>query len=194
MHKSSLKLILGFWLIFTAETAVGRSLEGIEMPETFLLGTKSLALNGMGVRIAQKFGFDIKVYVAGLYLTEKSKDSNLILNSQTPKRLEMIFLRRVDAEKLRDAFKDGMYRNCLEDCENYKNPLNELNKNLSDILKDGKMIFTFYPEAVEFEILGRKTNKGRIEGKAFSKNLLAVFIGSTPPNPGLKQGLVSGTF
>ena len=59
--------------------------DSITQPES----GQTLVLNGTGMRT--KFVFDI--YVGALYLSEKSSDAKAILDSATPKRVAMHFLR-----------------------------------------------------------------------------------------------------
>ncbi len=55
---------------------------------------KTLVLNGLGLRTK----FVVKVYVAGLYLEQKSSDANAILKADAPKRLVMQFMRDFEQE------------------------------------------------------------------------------------------------
>jgi hypothetical protein len=54
------------------------SLAGVTLPDTAQVGSTPLVLNGLGLRT--KFG--VKVYVAGLYLAQKSSDPNAIIKSE----------------------------------------------------------------------------------------------------------------
>jgi hypothetical protein len=57
--------------------------------------------------------------------------------------------------------------------------------------KDGRMTFTVSKAGVDIEVTGAKeTKKGRIDGAAFSENLMAVFLGKEPPSEEVKSGLL----
>ena len=75
--------VLGSMLSLQAST-----LAGITMPETVQVGSTPLVLNGMGLRTK----FMVKVYVAGLYLPQKSSDAGAILKGDAPKRMVMHFV------------------------------------------------------------------------------------------------------
>ncbi len=72
--------------------------EGEKFPETFNFKEEKLVLNGLGLRLAT--WFEVKVYIGALYLTSKSHDANNILNSKSPKVIQLKFLRDVEKEKI----------------------------------------------------------------------------------------------
>ena len=57
--------------LVTFELEAG-SLAGVSLPDSQQVAGKTLALNGLGLRTK----FMVKVYVAGLYLEQKSSDAN----------------------------------------------------------------------------------------------------------------------
>ena len=82
-------------------------LAGVTMPDTVEVGDQTLVLNGMGLRKKAMF----KVYVAGLYLTEKKDDAAAILAADTARRTAMEFRFGVSAAKMCDAWKEGLDKN-----------------------------------------------------------------------------------
>ena len=56
------------------------------------------------------------IYVAGLYLERRSGDPDTILHSQERKLLDIRFLRDVDAEDARKAWRDAFDQNCKAPC------------------------------------------------------------------------------
>ena len=78
-------------------SALAAELAGVTLPDTRVVDGKPLLLNGIGLRTYSFLG--IKIYVAGLYLPQRSDSAEAILNSPEPKLLEIHFLRDVDAEK-----------------------------------------------------------------------------------------------
>jgi hypothetical protein len=65
----------------------------------------TLGLNGLGIRKATML--KVHVYVAGLYLGEKTSEASAILGSDQPWQLALRFVRGVDAGDIRDAFSEG---------------------------------------------------------------------------------------
>ena len=60
------------------------------MPNQITVAGQQLVLNGMGIREATVFNVD--VYVAGLYVVQRSSDGNAIAASTTHKRLVLHFV------------------------------------------------------------------------------------------------------
>ncbi len=184
------KVLVYLFLLGLVPNLNAAKLDGVESADKIEVEGTSLLLNGMGIRKVDRFGLTFKVYVGSLYLKEKSADAEKILNSEDPKRVVMTFLRRVDGKDMIAAWQKGMFDNCISECDKYKEPLAELNKMTSDILKDGTITLTFYKDKVMVDVAGRKKSTGEIKGAAFSKNLLAVFIGKNPPTAEFKKGLL----
>ena len=135
-------------------------------------------------------GFPFKVYAAGLYLKETSKNPEEIIASSDPKQIRAIFDRRVDDRKLKEAWKDGIRKNCSADCEVSKQKIHKFNELMVDSKKGGAMIVTFHQDRVELEMDGMSKSSGTVPGAEFSKDLLSVFIGPKPPSEELKNGLL----
>lgn len=184
------KLILLQALVALGVHAEATTIEKVDFVETMKVDDVELKLNGVGLRKVERFGLPFKVYVAGLYLKVARSDANEILESEDPKFLRMVFVRRVNAPDLVDGFEKGHASNCLKDCEQSKKILRKLTDKISDILDKGSMEFVFKKDKLEYAINGRKSEKGSIDDKVFAKNFLATFIGKEPPTPDLKQGLL----
>lgn len=178
-------LILLF-LSGASHTAQAAELAGVTMEDSLALGDQKLVLNGQGIR---KAFLTIKVYVAGLYVAEKTQDADKILNSSTPKRLAMEFKMVVERQKIVDAWEKGYAENCSAKCGDGTRPqLKELLALMTDMREKQKMIIDFYSDRIEVNF--RDEKKATIQGAEFSKNVLSIFLGKNPPNSGLKEGLL----
>lgn len=186
---------LTFWslmtgaLIFSA-TAAAAEIDGVTMPEKTKVGADELLLNGMAMRKVTRFGIPVKVYVGGLYLKEKSFDSVAIINSETPKRLIMEFVRPVDRDALIDGFRSGYISNCVAECE--KKDLFTGFKNLIvNVRKGNRIQLDFAGDKVKVKTDGPNAKEGELQSAALVKNLLAIFIGEkNPPTPEFRKGLL----
>jgi hypothetical protein len=96
-------------LTLVAASASGKECAGIAFPEQVHFHGEPLTLNGLGVRKASIF--NVRVYVAALYLTEPSSDPHRILQSNTPSELVLQFIRPVSAAELRKSWEEGFARN-----------------------------------------------------------------------------------
>jgi len=100
-------IVVGLASLFRLYAA---SLAGVTLPDTVRVGSTSLVLNGLGLRTK----YMVKVYVAGLYLTQKSSHADAILKADSPKRLAMHFLHNVSKSQMADAFEESFHDNSPE--------------------------------------------------------------------------------
>jgi hypothetical protein len=166
--------------------AIAGEWAGVKMPDHIIIGKRHLILNGMGVRTVSFL--KLKVYVAGLYLESKSQDSEKILTSKQVKHLNLYFTRDVDAEKLKSVWNESFMKNCKSKCEELSPILSMLNKQMKDMKKGEMISFTFFPDYLEISSTGREPKK--IENQDFAQIILSIWLGSEPPNEGLKDGLL----
>ena len=82
-------------------------LAGITLPDTLQIDEQTLVLNGMALRKKVIF----KVYVAGLYLPAKEKNSETILAADQTRCTVMHFLRSVSPKQVNEAWYDGLEAN-----------------------------------------------------------------------------------
>ena len=168
-----------------AAAAWGGELAGVIMEDTIEVGDQTLVLNGMGLRKKAI----IKVYVAGLYLTEKSSDAEAILEADTARRTAMEFRFGVSAEKMCDAWKEGLEKNTASPSDELKAKFDELCELQADMGKTEMMVYTYVPGSGT-EVAMKGEVKGTIEGKDFADALFACWIGPEPPGAAFKKGLL----
>jgi hypothetical protein len=159
---------------------------GVTLPDTMNAGGKALQLNGLGVREATVMNID--VYVAGLYLENRSPDPAAILDSSQVKRLELVFVRDVDREDIVDAWKDGFKKNGA-DMAVFGPRIGTLNAWMSDIKEKDTLVFLIEP-GKGLTVTNRGRVKGTIPGDDFARAFLSIWLGPSPPNKGLKAGLL----
>ena len=100
-----LSLTLAITLALTlALPAFARKFEGVTLPDSIELGGQSLVLNGMGLR--EKVFID--VYVAGLYLPQKTTDARKAIDEDVPKRIDMVMKRDVSRDQLADTMRESL--------------------------------------------------------------------------------------
>jgi hypothetical protein len=181
--KTSLLFVL---LALNAPLFAGE-LAGVKLPDAVVLEGQPKVLNGLGLRLATFF--KVKVYVAGLYVSEKSPDSAKHLGDTSSKLVRMSFLRDVDAEILGEAFSDGFEKACKGDeCKTFGEAVKAFVKLQPDVKQGETLDF----ELLQAEIIVKKNDKelGRVAGVGLGQVVLRVWIGDNPPNPELKVGLL----
>jgi hypothetical protein len=179
--------LLGLFLVFLFVTPIlAGTLAGITLPDTLDVNGQPLVLNGMALR--KKIIF--KVYVAGLYLPAKEKDSEKILAADETRCTVMHFLRSVDAGKINEAWFDGLKANTPSYSPELKKQFDTLASLMED-LKDGdKLVFTYKPgSGTEVKVKGKI--KGTLGDKVFADALFSCWIGKKPgPGENFKKGLL----
>jgi chalcone isomerase-like protein len=174
---------------FLGIPAHGAECLGVNYPENAAVGGTTLALNGMGIRKATFLA--VKVYVAALYLPQKSGDGADILSSDRPWRLTLTFVRDVDASDIREAFEDGFKNAAGGNFAALKPRIDALNARVVDFKSGQHLAFTNEPgKGVSVDVNG--AGGPAITGADFAATLLAIWIGSQPPNKDLKTGLLGG--
>lgn len=101
------------------------TLDSVTMPPEIIAHGQKLVLNGAGVR----YRAIIRVYVLGLYVSEKTPRSDVVLRNESAKRLVMVLLRNTSAEELARTFARTMRDNA---------PTDGLSRILPDIIRLGQ--------------------------------------------------------
>lgn len=161
------------------------TLAGVTLPDTIQVRGTPLVLNGLGLRTKLM----VKVYVAGLYLTQKSSDADAILKADAPRRIVMQFLHSASKNQIADAFNDSFSDNAPEAKKSLHSEIDRLFAALDPVKPGDQMVFTYIPgTGTTFTLNGQ--DKLTIAGPAFSQMLLSVWLGPKPPNAGLKKGIL----
>ena len=112
------------------------TLAEVDLPDQATVGSKTVVLNGLGLRTATMF--KVKVYVIGLYLESKSNDAEAIIASSGNKRIAMHFVHKVTAKELRGGWTEGFEDN-TKDTAGIKNEIDKVNASMRDV-KEGDSI------------------------------------------------------
>lgn len=169
--------------------ADAKQCQGVNFPDQVQVDGTTLALNGLGLRLATML--KVKVYVAALYVAKTSNDPNALLGSNAPSQLVLQFVRDVDAGDLTKAWTEGFEKSGKGQLPALKDRIATLNGWMADMKAGQRLIFTDKPGAgVEVNVNGAV--KGTIKGDDFAKALLAIWLGPDPPNPEIKSGLLGG--
>jgi chalcone isomerase-like protein len=179
--------VLSLLALSIAPRASAGELAGVTLPDQIQVDSRTLVLNGMGLREATFLKVD--VYVAGLYLETKSSDPGAIIRSSQVKRLVMKFVRDVGRKDLVKAWDESFKETAGASLPALKDRVAILDSYMSDVPNGAVMSFTSVPgSGVAVEVQGAV--KGTIAGTDFSEALFGIWLGSSPPNPGLKDGLL----
>jgi len=180
------------WMVFALLLLLGVSsvgageLAGVTLPDQVTVGGKTLALNGMGVRKKMM----IKVYVAGLYLEQRSADPAAIVGSESTTRIVMHFTTNMATKgKMDEAWREGFEANSADSYAALADRVSTFIAYFGDMKDGDEIVLTMSPGAGTTAALNGE-EKGTITGDDFGDALLKVWLGDHPPSEDLKAGLL----
>lgn len=182
----SLCLIGGF-LILCPQQGKTDELAGVVMPAEVDVAGRKLLLNGMGVR---EGGIDrLKVYVAGLYLEERTRNHRKVLRSKTKIRLVLRFLMAVQQKSILDAWEQGFVRNAGDRIAALRERIDRLKGWMAPVSAGESYEFNYLPDqGLEVYVKGQR--QGIIPGEDFAFAFFSIWIGNPPLDYKLRNALL----
>lgn len=168
------------FVLSVAATAATVELSGVKVEDTATVGGTKLHLNGAGIRY--KF---VKIYVGSLYTTTKVHTLEELIAAPGPKRLQMTFLREIEAAPFGKLLTRGVEDNV---------PKTQLSKMVPGLIRMSD-IFTVNKSYAPGEVITLDwipgtgliiTGKGKQQGEPFKEpeffqGMMSIWFG---PNPG----------
>ena len=184
------KLLLTLLLCVSGFAYAAIDVAGVKFEDKARLGQTELALNGAGMRSK----FIIKVYVVGLYLTEKKTAAADVLAQTGAKRLLIVTLRELTAEQFADALVEGLHKNLSDaEIEPLKARIGEFKNailSLKTAAKNDVISIDWLPESgTRLSVNGKQQGRD-IAGEDFYLALLKIWLGSKPAQDDLKEALL----
>jgi hypothetical protein len=133
--------------------------------------------------------FNVKVYVGALYVTEKTKDSNAIVQAEAPKAVHMQFVRDVERGKVMDAFKEGFEKNSKNEAKALGPLLDRVAKTIPNEMKPGMRLTVTYLPGQGTTVVGPE-GEVTIEGKPFADAMFRNWLGGNAADKDLKNKLL----
>jgi len=183
----SFGLVAGLLVVLSAP-ALAATCSGVTMPDSLENGDDRLVLNGMGVRLAPFLGF--AVYVAGLYLPERSTDPNVIIGQDQPRRMILHFVEDVNESSMKSGMQRSLAMNSSELTDTLIEPIKEFQAAMSGFKKGQIVAFDYLPGRGTIVTVDGETAT-QIEGANFATAWISMWLGK-PPNEELKTGLLGG--
>jgi hypothetical protein len=188
MKRNLLFGLVSVVTVFGIGVAHGKDCQGVTFPEQVQIDGSALTLNGLGLR--QATILKVNVYVAALYVAKVSSDPHALLASNTPKELILHFVHNV-GDDLKKAWEEGFEHNAKEQLAVLKERIEMLKGWMTDMQSGQRLTFIHTPGAgLQVDVHG--TVRGTIKGDDFATAFLSIWLGTHPPNPGLKSGLLGG--
>ena len=172
--------------ILATTPAAAAEYAGIMLPDKVQALGKTLVLNGAGLRTFSVL--DVHIYVIGLYLPKPDHDPQAILNSPGPKMLLLYFVHDVPAEKVRNAWKQGLNANCVLPCVLPPALLSRFLAFLPAVSAGETVELLFGPKEMQAYFNGKLA--GTISDPDFARLMLEAWLGPHPASPDLKAALL----
>ena len=180
-----LLLIIGISTV-TAQVTVGAT----TLPNTVSFEDENLDLNGYGVRKKAWF----KLYSSGLYVTNKSKDAQAIINSDASMAIKLhITSRLISSEKMIKAVDEGFTNATNGKTAAIADKIKTFKSYFKDEISDGDVFDMAYTKGKGVTVYKNNKKKGTIKGLDFKKALFGIWLSNKPADKKLKSGLLGNT-
>ena len=182
-------LFAALWLS-AGVAAATLNVAGVKLEDSVEMQGRKLQLNGAGVR----YKFIVKVYVAGLYLSQPARSTSEVMDAPGPKRMSITMLRDIDTNELGKLFTRGVEDNTAK---------GSLSRLIPGLLRMGQ-IFSDHKKLLagdSFQIdwlpgVGTViTVQGKVQGEPFKEPeffnaLMGIWLGKSPADWQLKEALL----
>jgi len=170
--------------------AAAVDVNGYKFDDTNTVAGKELKLNGAGMRTK----VIIKVYAAGLYLTDKKTTMADISVIEGPRRMKLIMARDLSIDSFGDAFMEGLKENTsVAERNALATQVNKFGQMFAAVpgLKKGDVMHLDWIPGVgtQCELNGKKVGEV-VPDVAFYNALLRIWLGEHPADRSLKPALL----
>ena len=187
---SSMVMMAALLALGSAHAQQPIEVEGQKFEPTLALGGQNLALNGVGLRKKAIF----KVYVAGLYVGQKTTNAATIINDKGPRRVSLRMLREVDASSFIDSFTEGLKNNLTEAQYTAFKPQTDallaVMKSIGEAKKGDVINFDFTPDVGTRITVNGQPKGNPIPGADFFSAVTRIWLGDKPADETLKKGML----
>ena len=184
------KAVFVLFVLLFASGVQAVEVAGVDLPDEITLGNQqSLKLNGAGIRKK----FFLKIYVASLYLKQRSQDPAQIVAADEPKRVQMDMLySKVDKEKFVEGWNEGFEANhSAQELQSLGERIKQFN-GMFETLVEGDRVLLDYLPGLGTRMTIKGVEKGVIPGLDFNRALLKIWLGKSPVTGSLKEALLGG--
>ncbi|MEM7235946.1 MAG: chalcone isomerase family protein [Planctomycetota bacterium] len=158
-----------------------------DFPLTRKVGEKPLRLNGKGLCEWGFFGIDL--YWGALYLESKTTKSSDVLKVERSKRIELLFLRALTKDQMRQAFSAAFEANAGKDLKKHRKDIDAFLR-LHRSVKVGERWSYSYVPKVGLDVFAGKKKLFRFTDESFCKLFFKLYVGPKPPTKALRSGLL----
>jgi hypothetical protein len=158
-----------------------------ELPGTLQVGDAKLVLNGSGARTK----YLMKMYVAGLYLTQPSAKPAAIIADQAPMAIRLeITSGLVTQEKLVESLNEGFDKATSGKPEPICKEIDQFRRCFAQEIAKGDVFDLVYLPEYGVTVLKNGKRQGVVPGLAFKKALFGIWLSDDPVDKDLKSAML----
>ena len=181
-------------LLVCAGTAWAAELEGVSLEDRARVDGQEVQLNGMALRTRYHF---VKIYVAGLYLPQKTTTSQAAIDGRGAKRISLTMVRDATAEQFIESIDHGLLANNsdaqLAEVKPQVDALFAKIRAVRAAKKGLRIVIDYSPSSSSTTLfVDGAAQGGPMAGEAFYRALLRIWLGENPVQEDLKKALLGG--
>jgi hypothetical protein len=187
MNARIITLFVFMAINFGADAQI--TLNGVTLPAKIKQDNNELTLNGGGIR--KKYGM-VKVYVIGLYVTDKSKNGNDIIATDKPLSVRLVITSGMaTSSRMSDAIQEGFEKSMKGNTEPLQSQITSFIETFKkEEIKEGDVFELWYIPGVGVKSFKNGQLKSTVPGVDFKKALFGIWLSDTPVDDGLKDSLL----
>tara|TARA_R110001592_G_scaffold238227_2_gene497742 strand:+ start:33056 stop:33751 length:696 start_codon:yes stop_codon:yes gene_type:complete len=164
------------------------TVSGIKLKDSIKLGENHLYLNGAG----QRSKLFIDLYVAALYLQNKSADAQAIINANEVMLIQIhVISNLITSENLTRGTKEGFEKSTNNHTEGIQEQIDDFFLAFKEPIKTGDIFEIVYlPEKGVTVIKNRHVKKRLPENIPFKRALFGIWLSDRPAQESLKNRLL----
>jgi hypothetical protein len=169
-------------------------LEGVKLDDQVRVDGHEIQLNGIALRTRYQF---FKVYVAGLYLPQKTSAAQAAIDSPGAKRISLTMVRHASAEQFVESIDHGLRANNTEAelvaVKPQVDALYEKIRAVKEAEKGMRIVLDYSPSSASTTLFVDGAAQGApMAGEPFYRALLRIWLGEKPVQDDLKKALLGG--
>ena len=180
-------------LCLAAGSLHAAELEDVKLEDSVRVDGQEIQLNGIALRT--RFAV-FKVYVAGLYLPQKTSSGPAAVEARGAKRMELVMLRDVSSEQFIDSFDVALRNNNSEaqlaEVNAHKEDLFARIRAIGEARKGTRILLDYLPSAGTLLTVGEVARGKPMPGEAFYRAILRSWVGENPAQEDMKKALLGG--
>jgi hypothetical protein len=181
------------FLIFSMVVSAAE-LEGVKLDDRVRVDGQELQLNGIAVRTRYQF---FKVYVAGLYLPQKTTAPEAAIDGKGAKRISLTMVRDANADQFVESIDHGLRANNSEaqlaEVKPQVDALYSKIRAVKEAQKGMRIVLDYSPSSASTTLFVDGAAQGdAMKGEAFYRALLRIWLGEKPVQEDLKKALLGG--